>query len=216
MPGRDLTAIKLGGSHAFEAHLKDWIDAIAACRTPIVVVPGGGPFADAVRDAQPKMRFDDAAAHRMALLGMEQYACALASLDRRFVPADSRAAIERALKAGKVPIWLPARMVLGAPEIPWSWDVTSDSLAAWLAGRLKAARLLLIKHVDPGTSHAAALDLAARGIVDPAFPAFLQASGVPAFILDAAGHSEMGQALRAGRAPGTPIDACPPRTDGLS
>jgi len=31
------------------------------------------------------------------------------------------------------PIWAPTRMVLAATGIPASWDVTSDSLAAWLA-----------------------------------------------------------------------------------
>ena len=32
------------------------------------------------------------------------------------------------------------------PDIPWSWNVTSDSLAAWLAGELPASRLVLVKH----------------------------------------------------------------------
>ena len=90
---RDLTVVKLGGSHAFAPHLRAWLDAIAQCAGRIVVVPGGGPFADAVRDAQPRMGFDDAAAHRMALLAMEQYGCALASLNARFVLAESRTAI---------------------------------------------------------------------------------------------------------------------------
>ena len=47
-----LTVLKLGGSYAFSPHLKDWLDAIAACAGCAVVVPGGGPFADAVRMAQ--------------------------------------------------------------------------------------------------------------------------------------------------------------------
>ena len=71
MRGRDLTVIKLGGSHAFAPQLKDWIGAVAAQAGRIVLVPGGGPFADAVRDAQARMGFDDGAAHRMALLAME-------------------------------------------------------------------------------------------------------------------------------------------------
>src|SRR5882757_6158198 len=111
MRSRDLTVVKLGGSHAFAPHLADWIAAIAAHIGRIVVVPGGGPFADAVRAAQPKIGFDDNAAHRMALLAMEQYGCALASLNPRLALAESRAAIDRALAAGRVPIWLPTRMV---------------------------------------------------------------------------------------------------------
>src|SRR5688572_32768381 len=126
--------VKLGGSHAVSPHLKDWIDEIAGCGR-IVVVPGGGPFADAVRDAQPRMGFDDRAAHRMALLAMEQYACALASLDKRFLLSATVEEMYLDLDRERVAVWLPAQMVLAAPEIPWSWDVTSDSLAAWLASR---------------------------------------------------------------------------------
>src|SRR5437763_974004 len=98
---RDLTVIKLGGSHAFAPHLAHWLDAIGHCAGRIVVVPGGGPFADAVRDAQPRMGFDDSAAHRMALLAMEQYGCALASLKTCFALAETRAEIGRALDAGQ-------------------------------------------------------------------------------------------------------------------
>src|SRR5712671_4273419 len=131
MRGRDLTVIKLGGSHAFAPHLADWVEAIARFQGRIVVVPGGGPFADAVRAAQPKIGFDDDAAHRMALLAMEQYGCALASLNGRFILADSPAAIRHALDAACVPVWMPSRMALAAKDIPCSWEVTSDSLAAW-------------------------------------------------------------------------------------
>src|SRR5882724_3145846 len=121
------TVVKLGGSHAFSEHLAGWVAAIAACAGDVVVVPGGGPFADAVRDAQPRIGFDDDAAHHMALLAMEQYGCALASLNRALVPADSLAAIQQALAAEKVPVWMPARMALAAKDIPAAWEITSDS-----------------------------------------------------------------------------------------
>src|SRR5260370_34880614 len=94
------TVVKLGGSHAFSEHLASWVAAIAGCAGDVVVVPGGGPFADAVREAQPKIGFDDDAAHHMALLAMEQYACALAALNGTLVPADSLAALQHALAAG--------------------------------------------------------------------------------------------------------------------
>ena len=177
------TVVKLGGSHALSAHLRAWIEAIAGCAGDIVLVPGGGPFADAVRDAQPKMGFDDDAAHRMALLAMEQYGCALASLNRALVPADSEAAIGYALEAGRIPVWMPSRMALAASDIATSWDVTSDSLAAWLAGRISARQLLLVKHVAPGDERASLQDLAARGIVDAAFTDFVARAGVPVVVL---------------------------------
>ena len=77
---RQLTIVKLGGSHALGPHLRGWLDAIAARAGSIVIVPGGGPFADAVRAAQGPMGFDDCAAHHMALMAMAQFGRALESL----------------------------------------------------------------------------------------------------------------------------------------
>ena len=202
MRGRDLTVIKLGGSHAFAPHLKDWIEAVTAQTGRIVVVPGGGPFADAVRDAQARMGFDDGAAHHMALLAMEQYGCALASGRSEFVPAGSRAAIGRALASKQVPVWQPTRMVLEA-DIPASWEVTSDSLAAWLAAQLDARRLLLVKHVDAGAPAVRVQDLVTRGVVDPAFPRFLPAA-TPVVILGQ--HDHVALAETSERMTGARID----------
>ena len=158
------TVIKLGGSFAFSPRLRDWIGAIASRAGGIVIVPGGGLFADAVRTAQPTMGFDDRAAHRMGLLAMEQYGCAIASLDERLMPAQTLELIRQGLDDGKVPVWLPAQMVLGDAGIPQSWDVTSDSLAAWLADKIGAERLLLVKHVDAKEKMVRATDLAARNV----------------------------------------------------
>jgi aspartokinase-like uncharacterized kinase len=197
------TVVKLGGSHAFSEHLAGWVAAIAGCAGHVVVVPGGGPFADAVRDAQPKIGFDDAAAHHMALLAMEQYGCALTSLNAALVPADSLVAIQQALAAEKVPVWMPARMALAA-DIPASWDITSDSLAAWLAGQLGARQLLLVKHVGLGAATARLPDLIARGIIDEAFPAFL--NGQKAAVLGPTDQALLDTIIRGGSAIGTRID----------
>jgi dihydroneopterin aldolase len=182
------TVVKLGGSFALSPRLRDWIAAIAACAGRIVIVPGGGPFAAAIRAAQAPMGFDDRAAHRMGLLAMEQYGCAIASLDERLRLADSFEAIDRCLSEGTVPVWLPARMALVDPSIPQSWDVTSDSLGVWLASRIGARRLVLVKHVETKENIMRAADLTARDVVDKAFAQFLAASGVPAFILGAREH----------------------------
>jgi dihydroneopterin aldolase len=198
------TVIKIGGSCAVSLDLRRWAATVAACGGRAIVVPGGGPFADAVRAAQPRMGFDDAAAHHMAMLGMEQFGRALASFDGRLAVADSMAGLRRALADDKVPVWLPARMAMTAADIPASWQVTSDSLAAWLAGKLRAARLLLLKQVELSPQPVTANELAERGILDPAFPRFLQASGVAAFILGPADHMAVPAALCHDR-PGTPI-----------
>jgi aspartokinase-like uncharacterized kinase len=214
MSTSDITVVKLGGSHAGSVYLDAWLDALAACGGRAVIVPGGGAFADAVRAAQVSMGFDDAAAHAMALLAMEQFGLALVSGRRGYCIAASATSIARALRKGSVPVWAPATMVLRAKDIPASWDVTSDSLAAWLAGRIGATRLLLVKHGAPEQPVSAA-DLAARGVVDPAFPRFLAASGVPGFIAAPEAHAAAAAAIRAGGAPGARIDLHGQDTTGL-
>ena len=118
------TIVKLGGSFAFSTHLRDWIAAIAGCAGSVVLVPGGGPFAEAVRAAQTQMGFDECAAHRMGLLAMEQYGCAIKSLHEKLSLAETPDAIRCGLADNQVPVWLSSRMVLDATDIPQSWDVT--------------------------------------------------------------------------------------------
>jgi 5-(aminomethyl)-3-furanmethanol phosphate kinase len=206
MRGVDATVVKLGGSYAFSRALKSWIDAMAACGGRVVLASGGGPFAETVRAAQRKMGFDDRAAHEMALLAMEQYGCALANLGKGLTLAASAAAIRRVLRAGGVPVWSATGMVRAAEDIPCSWEVTSDSLAAWLAGRIGAPRVLLVKHVAPPAGPLRAADLVADGVVDPAFPRFLRASGAQAFIAGPAGHASAAPALRNGGIVGSAIE----------
>jgi dihydroneopterin aldolase len=172
-----LTVVKLGGSHAVSPRLRHWLAAIGHGAGHVVLVPGGGPFADAVRAAQPLMGFGDRTAHHMALLAMEQYGLALTALDDRLVPAVDEDAIRHALRRQRVPVWMPGAMTLGAPDIAESWDVTSDSLAAWLARRIGARRLVLIKSIDvSGPVDTEALSV--RGVIDPALRGLLADSGV--------------------------------------
>lgn len=174
--------VKLGGSLADTPLLTGWLEALDLYPDPLVIVPGGGGFADAVRGMQKSMRFDDDAAHQIALVAMEQYGLALAALWPRLAMAETSAAIGRALRTGRVACWAPAAMALASP-LPKSWDVTSDTLAAWLAAQLRAEQLLLIKSapVDPDADLSLA-DLANAGLTDRLFPHFAAASGADIFI----------------------------------
>lgn len=186
-----ILVVKLGGSSATSPDLGRWVAALERTRGPLVIVPGGGPFANMVRRLQPQIGFDDTAAHHMAILAMEQFGLAIASLGLRLVTARSQADIRRTLDEGRIPVWLPAAEVLAAPELPKSWSVTSDSLAAWLASRLPGARLLLIKQIDlPADSGLE--QIAAAHIVDDAFLDMLH----PATPVHVAGPSDLPLAAR--------------------
>ena len=69
-----------------------------------------------------------------------------------------------------------------AAALPETWDLTSDSLAAWLAGALGARSLVLVKHGRFETETVDVRDLVARGAVDPLFPRFLKESGARAWL----------------------------------
>jgi 5-(aminomethyl)-3-furanmethanol phosphate kinase len=190
-----LAIVKLGGSHATGPHIKDWLAAIAAEAGAIAIVPGGGPFADTVRTAQAGIGYDDRAAHAMALMAMAQFGAALTSLNPALRPAASRAAIRRALKERKVPVWSPEPMARAA-ALPETWELTSDSLAAWLAGALGAGRLVLVKHGRFDAAAIGAADLVARGIVDPLFPRYLKASSARAWLAAPGDSARLAEGLR--------------------
>jgi dihydroneopterin aldolase len=165
--------VKLGGSTAHAAELGRWIAALAGSSLPIVVVPGGGPFANQVREAQSRMGFSDVAAHAMAILAMDQFGHVILDRHERLAPAHSLRDMERILAVGKIPVWMPYRLSITAPDVRASWDITSDSLAAWLAGKLGADALLLVKQSAAFSGNDTVDDLVARGMVDTGFAAML-------------------------------------------
>ncbi len=173
--------IKLGGSLADSTELQEWLEALDAA--PVVVVAGGGAFADQVRMAQGRWGFDDSCAHHLALLAMEQYGRMLCALQPGLLPASTIEEIRSILEQGKTPVWMPVEMVLGEPAIPHSWDVTSDSLSAWLCGRLHADGLLLVKS-SPERGEEYELETLIKGkVIDLAFAEFISESDVPVWLL---------------------------------
>jgi dihydroneopterin aldolase len=200
--------VKIGGSLASSPELSSWLAAVAGpAKLPLVVVPGGGHFADAVRRAQHLHGFDDVAAHRMALLAMEQFGLMLCALDSRLVPAASPEAIADAHRRGGVPVWMAAAMAADRPEIAASWDVTSDSLSVWLAAALGADTLLLVKSAEPprAAKPISAEQLARLGLVDAAFPAMLRGRPVTVRILGPRDREALIRGLAEGVPPGVAV-----------
>ena len=172
-----ITVIKIGGSLEADPHrrrvlLTEVADgAFGRC----IVVPGGGTFAGLVRSAQAREGFSDAEAHRRALDAMSDAAGIFRGIEARLVQTLEPWA-EAATPTARV--WNPRLLRAGHPDIPETWDVTSGSLALWLAERIAAKRCVLVKSVDapPGQDAAALSD---SGLVDAAFPAFADRYGGP-------------------------------------
>lgn len=203
--------LKLGGSLAGAPVLDRWLallDRHGGGR--VVVVPGGGPFADAVRRAQRSVGYDDATAHDMALLAMEQYALALANRARTLRPAATKTTIRATLRACATPVWLPSRMLAGRDDAGRDWNTTSDSLAAWLAAELGAPRLVLVKRRSL-TKPTTARSLARAGIVDQAFPAALARCACECRIIGADEHAAFARMLRGSPPAGMRVAPARPR-----
>jgi hypothetical protein len=178
--------VKLGGGLlAAPGHVERALEAIAAWarQRPLLVIPGGGPFADAVRDVDRRLALSDDAAHWAAILAMDQYAQVIASRLAGGEVVETRHGIHRALAAGRVPVLAPARWLREADPLPHSWSVTSDSIAAWVAGQVGAGEILLIK---PANARGASM---VDGYFQCALPEGVQSSIVTADRLDAWLHT---------------------------
>jgi aspartokinase-like uncharacterized kinase len=176
--------VKLGGSLAHDARLPRWLQMLAELGGGrVVVVPGGAAFADAVRAAQQHWRFDDLTAHNMAVLAMAQTAHLLHALEPRLVLVSDEEAMRRAQHAGQAVLWMPLSLLRDAPDIITSWEVTSDSLALWLARRLNAERLVVVKACEVKRPHTLQ-ELAAMGLVDRRFDQWADGAAFPIEVVE--------------------------------
>jgi aspartokinase-like uncharacterized kinase len=143
--------VKIGGgllaSPGALGHVCDTL-ARAARGRAVVVVPGGGPFADAVREFERRFGLSADAGHWMALLAMDQYAHVLAERIPDAYLVEDVGGIGAALGRGRMAILAPYRWLRNADVLPHGWEATSDSVAAFVAGALDASRLVLVKPAD--------------------------------------------------------------------
>ena len=153
------TVFKVGGSLlAYPELLASTLAAIveASMHAPVAIVPGGGTFADAVRDTDHRLHLAEDTAHWMAVLAMDQYAHLLAGMRTELTLVASERDVELAIASGRIPVVAPYRWLRDADPLPHTWNVTSDSISAWVASTLGATQLVLVK--PPGATGEAAVD----------------------------------------------------------
>lgn len=138
--------IKLGGSLLGAPELARWLEILVKYSDgKVVIVPGGGLFANSVREAQQISNMSDELAHQLALMAMDQFGLLLAGLNPELVTACSELELAERGWQHRGIVWLPSKMAMADSTIPKSWQVTSDSLSAWLANKLGAEQLILVK-----------------------------------------------------------------------
>ena len=168
-----VTVVKVGGSLA--SRCADIIPVLGSAHRPLLIVPGGGAFADLVRQTGA----DGDAAHWMACAAMDQYGWMLA--------AQGLKTTTRLARPKSTRVFLPYCALRRYNPLPHSWDVTSDTIAAWVAGRL-GGDLLLLKSVDgitcAGKLMAQVKKPVTTDVVDPLFIPYVLEHRIPTFVLN--------------------------------
>jgi 5-(aminomethyl)-3-furanmethanol phosphate kinase len=209
--GSMTTVVKVGGSLLTGESLPSLLTTLGElARTyRLVVVPGGGPLADAVRRTCSLHDPGASAAHWMAILAMDQHAHLLAGLlptARLTTGPDEIASVQ---DEGLLPVLSPFRWLRAVDPLPHGWHVTSDSISAWVAARLSARRLVLLKSLPgvPGASGDVLPEVplsspALAGIVDGYFERAVE-PGLECWVLSGHEPQRLCELLREGRTRGT-------------
>jgi 5-(aminomethyl)-3-furanmethanol phosphate kinase len=178
-----LIVVKVGGSlfdlPELGPRLRHWLAGLASSKA--LLVPGGGPLVDAIRDLDQRHGLGEEKSHWLALRALALNARVLAEL----LP-ESRVVESAVEENGALSILDPFAFCVAderdhpAQALPHSWAVTSDSVAARVAIAAKADQLILLKSITIGSG--LDWDAAARaGYVDAIFPGLVRtapASGI--------------------------------------
>ena len=217
----------LGGSQALPALCQE-IGRLGAS-IPLLVVPGGGEFADQVRLAYHRFHLGELAAHHMALLAMDQYGYLLSELIPNSLPVAGLLPARRLAGAGQIPVLLPAALLHQADPLPHSWEVTSDTIAAWIASLCGISQLVLLKDVDGlysywDSSEGAGSSLIVEcnpadldphlGGVDELFAQYLAAAQLETWVINGTQPGRLSTLLESGHTLGTRIRPATSRPGG--
>lgn len=149
------TLIKLGGSllslPCLAGRIEQLIKSISDDRVALLV--GGAEPADAVRRWDEVFQLNPTASHQLAIEAMSLTSSLVEKLITGTQRCRTRAEVEATWSVGRVAI-LDAQSLLaefeseGCGPLPAGWNVTSDSIAAWLTIQWPFDRVIFAKSVD--------------------------------------------------------------------
>jgi 5-(aminomethyl)-3-furanmethanol phosphate kinase len=147
----DAIVVKIGGSLAMQPDkLKDLCTKLgeASKRHNLIVVPGGGEFADMVREYDKEFDLPRQISHRMAILAMDQYGLLLSTLIPRSVVVNKFEDLTKDLTLHHLAVFLPSNFLFCDKSLDNSWDTTSDSISVYIAQKLDTNKTVLVTDVD--------------------------------------------------------------------
>ena len=131
--------IKVGGSVAEK--LEEVFESLRNLQR-VYVIPGGWIFADLVRKIDSDKKLSPSTSHWMAITAMNAYGYYMAETARKF--GFELLEPENFELPEKKAVILPYNLLRKFDELPHSWDVTSDSIAVWMAAKLRFGEVLKV------------------------------------------------------------------------
>lgn len=198
--------IKVGGSfQADPPALKNLCQTLkkASTKHRLLIVPGGGKFADLIRHLQRERGLSDQTAHVMAIFGTNIFGYTLHDLIKRSTLTRS---LKRVRSRG-CSIFLPLKELRSCEELEPSWNVTSDSIAAWTSAKIGCKRLILVKVVD-GIFHRGKLQTSVstrrikemdQSVVDRKLPELLERAGITCWVVNGKYPQRIEELLKGGK-----------------
>jgi len=155
----DIILVKLGGKIlSNQKYLHSTLDQFETLLyqkkilKKVLLLPGGGNYANFVRKIDQKLSINEDLAHWSAILAMNWNGAELhdkvenSNLISKFSKLKKKLNDERILR--NFLIFQPLDFLMETDELPHTWDVTSDSIALYLAYKLELNRCFLIKDID--------------------------------------------------------------------
>ena len=201
-----MICLKIGGSTLKSDSIAKCLNLITSLEKKILVIPGGGEYANLVRKEQKRLGFDDLTAHNLCILSMIKVSMIFNSLikvDAEFIKNIKKFSSSINESLG---IWLPENEIAESINKYTNWENTSDSIALMVSKKINAKALVIIKScVLPKrirNNNSFALNkieiewLSNKNILDKAFPKNFSDCKIPIYIISIQNLNQLELLLR--------------------
>ncbi|MGB7002784.1 MAG: amino acid kinase [Halobacteriota archaeon] len=138
--------VKLGGSLQEKGReiIRFLSDYAETKNHTFIIIPGGGHFVKWIKELSEQEVISDDAAHWMAVLGMHQYGFYLAD-GSGIAIAEREEELRNVVHIG---LFLPYTLLKEDDSLPHTWNVTSDTIAAFVANKVGETSFIKLTDVD--------------------------------------------------------------------
>ena len=188
-----MISIKIGGSLLGNKKLTHFLKLIVKQKKKCVLIPGGGIFADTVRQQQRKLKFNNLTAHNLSVLSMLQVGYILQSKITNYCEIISNVNQLSYSKNHNVYIWNPEQEITRKKNVQTNWDMTSDTIALKVSKQINSNVLIIVKSCEISGEKAkiepyklnvdTAIELSKINVLDKAFPTVFMECVFPVYVI---------------------------------